>query len=265
MLVLLVGLVIALALALHTLVVAPLRRMENAVEQLQAGDLSARVPAGAGAEVGRLGRAINEMAESLRESRDELQERNRQLGEVADRHLLMLDAVFGQTPVGLAFVDPDLRVVRANDALAAVAGMPVSRIVDRPLREVDSAIARDCLPLLEQVLRTGESVSQHERTVHAPELQAALIDAYPVRQDARLLGIGLVVTDITELSRARREREQLLQAERRARQASERARRRASFLAEASAVLDASLELEEHWPPSPISPFPRSPIGVPSS
>ena len=47
---------------------------------------------------------------------------NARLYEAAERSLGLLDTVFATAPVGLAFVDRDLRFVRVNEALAAING-----------------------------------------------------------------------------------------------------------------------------------------------
>jgi PAS domain S-box-containing protein len=242
---LLLALVAALALALQRLVVTPLRRAARAVETLADGDLSARAPETGRAEVGRLARSVNRLAESLRQSRTELEQRNAELAAIAERNLVLLDAVFEQTPVALAFVDPQLRFVRVNQALAAITGRPLEEHVGRPLAEANSDLLSAIGALVAQVVRSGKPIRQHEHVVEHPQLRAWLIDAYPVRQGDKLLGAGVELADISERWRIRAERELLHEAEREARRASERARRRADFLAEASAVLDASLDLEE--------------------
>jgi serine phosphatase RsbU (regulator of sigma subunit)/anti-sigma regulatory factor (Ser/Thr protein kinase) len=59
-----------------------------------------------------------------------------------------------------------------------------------------------------------------------------------------VIGVGAIVADITERQRAQIELAQALEREREARAAAEAAERNASFLAEASALLDASLDHE---------------------
>jgi PAS domain S-box-containing protein len=53
-------------------VVLPVRRLSDAAAGLGAGDLTARVPEGGGAEIGELGRAFNAMSAAVRESQEEL-------------------------------------------------------------------------------------------------------------------------------------------------------------------------------------------------
>ncbi len=53
-------------------VVVPVRRLSDAVGRLGAGDLTAQVPEGGGAEIGELARAFNAMSASVRESQEEV-------------------------------------------------------------------------------------------------------------------------------------------------------------------------------------------------
>ena len=69
---------------------------------------------------------------------------------------------------------------------------------------------------------------------------------YPVRGgDGEILGLGAAIVDITERKAAEAERERALAAEREARAAAEAAATRARFLAEASVLLDRSLDYDE--------------------
>lgn len=49
--------------------------------------------------------------------------------------LVLLEALLASAPVGIAFLDGDLRIVRVNDALAAVLGRPVEECIGRSARE----------------------------------------------------------------------------------------------------------------------------------
>src|SRR5262249_15808244 len=49
-----------------------------------------------------------------------------QLRRGSERHLAELEAVFASAPLGLAFVGPDLRFLRANEALAEMDGRPAA-------------------------------------------------------------------------------------------------------------------------------------------
>jgi CHASE3 domain sensor protein len=72
-------LVILLAVSLARGVLAPIRRVADAAGRLQAGELDARVDEHAPGEAGTLAHAFNAMAESLKHSREELEQHNAEL------------------------------------------------------------------------------------------------------------------------------------------------------------------------------------------
>ena len=74
--ILLLAIVAGLLLARWT--VAPVRALTSAADAIRAGDLTASVPVDSGDELGRLGSTFNTMVESLRRSRDELEDKVRE-------------------------------------------------------------------------------------------------------------------------------------------------------------------------------------------
>ncbi|HEX5501919.1 MAG TPA: ATP-binding protein, partial [Thermomicrobiales bacterium] len=164
-----------------------------------------------------------------------------------DESLALLDTLFATAPVGLGFWDRDLRYVRINDALAAINGPPATAHLGRTLEEMIPQLAPEVRGLFQRVLATGEPIVGLEmggETPRAPgERRHWLTDYFPVRgHDGAALGIGAVVTEITERKRAEQERADLLARERAARAEAEAAQGRLAFLAEASALLAASLD-----------------------
>ena len=245
----LLGLVVAAALLVDRAIVRPVRRLARGVERLRHGDLSGRLNQRGPVEIAALGTAIDELADSLSASHLELEERNTELRRLGERNLVLLDGVFAQTPAGLAFFDRDLRYVRVNAALAAMSGRPVEAHLGRRVEEIVPALAQHAHRAMEEVLVTGQAVADVEvrgETAAEPGVQRDwLITHYPVRQDGEMVGLGVVVVDITARKRAEGEREQAHDAERQARRAAEIARARAAFLADAGAMLDATLDLDE--------------------
>jgi PAS domain S-box-containing protein len=117
-----------------------------------------------------------------------------------DESLTLLETLQSTAPVGFGFVDRDYRVRWMNETLAAVNG-------DRSLedqigqRVCDTApdLWRQIEPLYRQVLETGEPVLNHEiRAGDAGAEDVLLGSYYPVRVGAEIVGIGVVVIDITE-------------------------------------------------------------------
>ena len=56
----------------------------------------------------------------------------------ADEAYGVLDAVFARAPVGLGLYDRDLRLVRINDHLAEINGLPAAEQIGRPVTELRS-------------------------------------------------------------------------------------------------------------------------------
>ena len=244
----LLGLLGLLALLVHRTVVKPVRRVAGAVGRLQAGDLSVRLNQGGPSEIAALGGAIDDLAGSLAESREQLEASAAELRRLSERNLLLLDTVFAQTPAGIAFLDRDLRHLRVNTALAEITGLPVEAHIGRRPEEIAPGMGAEAVAQLERVLATGETIADHLLTGDtgaAPGVERILSTTYfPVREGGEVVGLGVVVVDVTERRRAEIEREAAYEAEREARRVAEEARARAAFLFEAGSLLDSSLDLE---------------------
>jgi PAS domain S-box-containing protein len=245
----LVGLLVLLTLYVNRTIVRPVRALGSGVARLRAGDLGARVGRPGPHEIGAVGAAIDDLASSLATSRAQVEDQAAELRRFGERNLLLLDTVFAQTPAGLAFLDRDLRHVRVNAALAAITGLPVEAHVGRLPEEISPGVGDHAMPHMRRVLETGETIAGLELTGETAADPGVAhtwsLTVFPVRDDGEVAGVGLVVEDVTERRRAETEREAAYAAERRAREAAETARGRAAYLAEAGAVLDASLDLDE--------------------
>ncbi|MBX5468402.1 MAG: SpoIIE family protein phosphatase [Thermoleophilaceae bacterium] len=162
---------------------------------------------------------------------------NARLYEEAERARAQLDSVFASVPVGLALYDTDLRCVQINEALAAMNGIPVGDHIGRTVFElVGEELGEEVSAAFRQVLETGEALSDIEyagETRACPGETRHWLGSYiPVKgPDGTPIGVSVVVIDVTE-------RRRLLESER-------AARRRATFLAHAGEILDASLDYEE--------------------
>jgi PAS domain S-box-containing protein len=150
--------------------------------------------------------------------------------------LAVIDAVFAAAPIGLAFMDSAFRFVRVNDYLAAINGLPAEEHFNRTLRDVlGDARADGIEPLHRQVIETGEPILDMpvvgESAASPGEPREWLVSYYPVRDVAdSTIGVGVVITDITERERARA--------------AAEAAGERLHVLAEASQQLAGTLDYE---------------------
>ncbi|MDX2007999.1 MAG: PAS domain S-box protein [Meiothermus sp.] len=132
-------------------------------------------------------------------------ERERLLTAVETERLL-LDTLLTASPVGFALIDPELRFLRVNQALAEINGLPVEAHLGRTIDEVVPNLAPTVRPLLEEVLRTGKpllNVELQGETAKAPgQRRDWLENVYRVvREDGVVLGVGVVLIEVTERKR----------------------------------------------------------------
>ncbi|WP_244227361.1 sensor histidine kinase [Corallococcus aberystwythensis] len=137
----------------------------------------------------------------------ELHAREHEARQEAERSLALLDSLLDAAPVGISFVDADLRYLRINGTLARINGHPVEAHQGRTLREmVRGDVVESIEQSLRQVLETGQPVQ--DSLVEGPDpahgrAGAWRADYFPVRTpDGALLGVGNTVVDITEHKRA---------------------------------------------------------------
>jgi PAS domain S-box-containing protein len=128
----------------------------------------------------------------------------------ADEAYGMLDAVFERAPVGLALHDRELRLVRINEHLAAINGLPAADQIGRPVTEIVPDV-EGVAAIMRQVIETGRAISDVEvagSTQAAPGVRREFdISYWPVRRrgDNEVLGVGCVVIEVTERRAAERE------------------------------------------------------------
>jgi PAS domain S-box-containing protein len=134
--------------------------------------------------------------------------------------LIVLEALLDSAPVGIAFLDGDLRIARINRALASVLGCSVEECTGRPARDLSPPglwpVAESAL---RHVLETGEPIHDYEFAgpdARREERRYWSASVFPVRvKGQRVNGVGAVVRDITaRVQGAERERVQVNRRER---------------------------------------------------
>ena len=146
---------------------------------------------------------------------------NFRLLDESTRTLALLDTLVFTAPIGLAFLDTELRYVRINESLAAINGVPVHLHLGRRPGEIRPGFAR-LEALLEQVLASGEPTLGVE--LDGEDGRMLVASYYPVRAGGELVGIGAIVEDVTDARRAEQ---------------------RLRLLTDASTVLGSSLDYEQ--------------------
>ncbi|WP_224244949.1 sensor histidine kinase [Hyalangium gracile] len=146
----------------------------------------------------------------------QLRAREQAAREEMQRSLAMIDTLLATSPVGIAFLDRELRYLRINDTLASINQLPVAAHLGRPIQEVlPPRVAQQLVPILRCVLETGEPSGSFEFPT-PPEFSRFqghtwLASYYPVRfQGGELMGVGCIVLDITSHKQAEQALEQAL-------------------------------------------------------
>src|SRR5258708_579194 len=114
-----------------------------------------------------------------------------------------LDALFDQTPVALAFLDPELRASRTNAALRRLVGLPGEAIIGRRPSEVDGGMDAALIEriLADQVMTTGVPVFDRllEQAL-AGERRVFSWSACRVMENGQVLGVLCSLADVTGLA-----------------------------------------------------------------
>jgi len=125
------------------------------------------------------------------------------------RQLAELDLVYNTTPVGLCFVDTNLRYIRINECLAQINGRSIADHIGRTVREVIPEMADMVERIYRQVLATQTPVLDLEIKAETKQQPGVLrdwqISFYPVSDESgTLLGVSTVVAEITDRNQAKR-------------------------------------------------------------
>lgn len=149
-------------------------------------------------------------------SQTELHAREHAARDEAERSLALLDSFLDAAPMGIAFVDLELRHLRVNGVLAAINGRPVEAHPGRTPRETAGEDLADPLERsLRKVLERGEPVQdvifKGPDTAHGATGYWR-VDYFPVRTpDGAMMGVGATVVDISDHKRAEATLQQALE------------------------------------------------------
>jgi PAS domain S-box-containing protein len=129
--------------------------------------------------------------------------------------LTLLATLQAEAPVGFGFVDRDFRYVRLNHELASIIGKPIEEVVGRRVPDVVAPDLWEWLePVYRHVLATGEALRNQpliRRRGSRPliagqgndgEVCEWLVSHYPVRVDKEIIGVGIIIQDVTDRTRA---------------------------------------------------------------
>jgi PAS domain S-box len=124
--------------------------------------------------------------------------------ELINNQLTEIKSIYQTAPVGLTFIDRNLRYVRINDRLAEINGIPAEAHIGRTIREVLPEWLADTLePVCQSILATGEPILDLELTGSLAAASGAkrtwVADFYPLTNQAgETIGVNAIVREITE-------------------------------------------------------------------
>jgi PAS domain S-box-containing protein len=122
------------------------------------------------------------------------------------QRLAQLNAIYDGVPVGLAFIDRNLRYVSVNKRLAEMHHLPVAAHLGRYIAEVLPSVFPQCEPYLLLALNGRPSTGLE---IHYPdsrpnsEKNTCLISYHPARDEANeVIGVSVSFVDITRRKQA---------------------------------------------------------------
>jgi len=134
-------------------------------------------------------------------------------GELHEGHRLNIELQrsLDDAPLGLCYIDADLRFVHINEWLAKINGLSVEAHLGKTLRELLPHLADGVEPQFQQVIDSGEPIIagtvEAETPAHPGSKHTYEHYYYPdVGADGAVVGVSCVVLDITERKRDEEER-----------------------------------------------------------
>ena len=134
------------------------------------------------------------------------------------QRLAQLQTLFDNAPMGVCFLDRDLRYTAVNSRLAEMNGLPIEAHLGRSIAEVVPEFFRLAEPFLDTALKGDPviGVETVKRPVGGGPIQSVLASWIPVRDEAgEILGISAALLDVSkskQLEEALRETEEHFRA-----------------------------------------------------
>jgi PAS domain S-box-containing protein len=209
-----------LNLLMSRIVVAPVRRVLQAMRQASRGDLDVRLPAVSRDEVGTMAESFNHMVADLASSKREVEDyshnledmvlsRTRELRDSEEQLRQLknhLETVIAHVATGVLSLDEQDRVTTLNDRAAEILGLARSGLEGRPVQEVlaDPEAAR----LLERIVaaRNASGVRRAQLNLKLARGRRTLsVVASSLPGEAgRRVGTVVVFDDLTEILASQR-------------------------------------------------------------
>lgn len=196
-----------LALFLSKQITQPVEALADAMDAMASGNYGSRVDVAASGELGELMRSFNHMATDLETSRAQLESSTFQLSEAntaIDERRRELETVLETIPSGVAILDNDLRIVRANrsfcEMLDPLGELPIEGQPIQSLFPTESALE------ITRVLRRSRRLPAASTEIEAQSSRGPLHLIFTVTQLRGSVQGHLVVMDnVTDVLRAQKQ------------------------------------------------------------
>ncbi|MBQ5941808.1 PAS domain-containing protein [Massilia sp. AB1] len=196
---------LGLARALGGAIARAVRDLAEPAESLGRGEPLALPPPEID-EVDKVARSLQRVDAELQAYRTRLEtlvdERTAELA----RSKAQLEIVYASAPVGLCFMDTNMRVVMINDYLAEINALSAREHIGHTLPELLGPVGSEFEVGYRKVLETGRPLLEVEATGEVPatpgQTRHWISSYYPVwGPEHQLMGVNAVVLDITERKR----------------------------------------------------------------
>lgn len=150
------------------------------------------------------------------EQKDERERALQAVFESEDRlwqSLAEIESIYDTAPIGLCFLDTDLRYVRINKRMAEINGVSVEDHIGRPVREIAPSLNKQAESAVRKILDTGNPLLDVEfkgQTASDPGVVRTWIGSWlPVKdRNDRIIGINVAAEEVTERQRVQKELEE---------------------------------------------------------
>ncbi len=163
-------------------------------------------------EANEVGLAFQALEGDLRRSKAQLEQLVAERTAQLEKNRAQLETLYATAPVGLSYVDSELRFVRLNDYLAALNEQPVIAHLGRHVGEMipDPEVRRSVLADYRAVLDSGRPLTGLQRSGYPAasprQLCHWVLSYYPqFGTDGRIIGITALLMDVSELKRTEAE------------------------------------------------------------
>jgi PAS domain S-box-containing protein len=190
-------LTLVLGVAFAARIFDPVRSLIEGTRRVAGGELTFRLRARAGDEIGELERSFNDMAGRLQSARSALDERRR-----------YLEAVLGNIASGVVSTDVHGRIMAANPAASGILGLAGATVVGRTFAEL---AAESQEPGLQRFWDRVASAPEGEvfeiglqRGAQHGTLRIIVTGLRPSDQEAEALGRVAIFEDVTQLIQSKK-------------------------------------------------------------